>query len=121
MTLTVIHDRLATTMILFSAIAAVWGLIRYFRGQGIDGSYWGILATGEVLIIAQAGLGFVLWLQGLRPARGIHILYGIVAVLTLPAVYAFSRGRDDRRIMLGYGLILLFLTGIGLRAVGTAG
>jgi hypothetical protein len=120
MTLTMIHDRLATTMILFSLVAGVWGLIRYARGQGIDGSYWGILATGEVLILAQAALGAVLWLQGLRPARGIHLLYGVVAALTLPAVYAFSRGRDDRKNLLGYAVILLFLAGIGLRAVGTA-
>lgn len=120
MSLTLIHDRLATTMILFNLVAGVWGLALYFRRRGIDGNYWGILATGELLFIVQALLGLTLWLQGARPGRGIHILYGAVAVLTLPAVYAFNRGRDDRRAALGYGLVLLFLAGISLRAIGTA-
>lgn len=120
MSLTLIHDRLATTMILFSLVAGLWGLVRYLRRQGIDGSYWGILATGELLFLAQALIGLTLWLQGARPDRGIHLLYGAVAVLTLPAVYAFNRGRDDRRALLGYALLLLFLVGISLRSIGTA-
>jgi hypothetical protein len=120
MTLTGIHGRVANAMLLFSVIAAIWGLVLFLRGRKIDGNYWGILATGELLFLAQALLGAILWLQGARPARAIHLLYGIVAVLTLPAVYAFNRGRDDRRAALAYGLILLFLAGISLRAMGTA-
>lgn len=121
MTLTLLHDRLSITMVAFAAIGAVWGLILYARKRGVDGNYWGVLATGELLFLAQAVVGLVLWLQGLRPARTIHLLYGTIAVLTLPAYYLFSKGRDDRRAALGYGLILLFLAGISLRAIGTAG
>jgi hypothetical protein len=33
------------------------GLVRYFRRQGINSSYWGALAIGELLILVQAGLG----------------------------------------------------------------
>lgn len=114
-----IHDGVANTMVLFSLIAAIWGLALYFRGRSIDGNFWGILAVGEILILAQATVGVILWLRGAQPGRGIHILYGIVAVLTLPAVYGFSRGRDDRRMALGYSLILLFLVGISWRAIAT--
>lgn len=119
MSLTLIHERVATTMILFSLIAAVWGLIIFLRGRSIDGNYWGILGVGEILILAQAALGFILWLQGAQPGRGIHILYGIVAAMTLPAAYGFSRGRDDRQMALVYSLILLFLVGISWRAIVT--
>ena len=114
-----IHERLATTMVLFNLVGAVWGLVIYFRGRSIDGTYWGILAVGELLILGQAVLGFILWLQGAQPGRGIHILYGVVAAMTLPAVYGFSRGRDDRQMALGYGLVLLFLVGISWRAIVT--
>lgn len=107
-------------MILFSAIAAVWGLILYLRRQGISGNYWGILASAELLFVAQGILGVLLWLGGGRPGRSIHVLYGIVAVITLPAFYTLSQGRDDRRGALGYALALLFLVGISLRAIGTA-
>lgn len=119
MSLTLIHERLATTMILFSLIAAGWGLVLFLRGRSIDGSYWGILVVGEFLILAQAALGLILWLQGAQPGRGIHILYGVVAVMTLPAAYGFSRGRDDRQMALIYALILLFLIGITWRGIVT--
>lgn len=121
MTLTMIHARLSTAMLIFAAIGALWGFGLYFLKRGVDGNYWGILATGELLFLAQAVVGTVLWLEGLRPGRTIHLLYGAVAVLTLPAYYFFSNGRDDRRGALGYAIVLLFLFGISLRAIGTAG
>lgn len=120
MTLTMIHERLGTAMLIFAVIGAAWGFGLYFLKRGVDGNYWGILATGELLFLAQAVVGTVLWLQGLRPGRTIHLLYGGVAVLTLPAYYFFSGGRDDRRAALAYGIVMLFLLGISLRAIGTA-
>ncbi len=44
----------------------------------------------------------------------------MVAVIALPGYYAFTKGRDDRAAALVYGLICLFLVGIGLRALETA-
>ncbi len=120
MALTMIHDRLSIAMLIFSAVAALWGIVLYLRKKGVDGNYWGILAVGELLFLGQGIVGTVLWIQGLRPGRVIHLLYGGVAVLTLPAYYLLSGGRDDRRAAIGYGLIMLFLFGITLRAIGTA-
>ena len=120
MSLTLIHARLATTMLLFLTIAGVWGIAAYFLKRGITGSYWGILAVGEILIIAQVIVGTILWIQGARPARTIHLLYGVVAAIGLPGYYAYTRGQDDRRASLTYGLISLFLVGISIRAMTTA-
>jgi CDP-diglyceride synthetase len=114
-----IHARLATSFILFMAIAAAWNLIAAARRQGVSGSGWGILAIGELLALAQGLLGVGLYLAGERPARSLHILYGVVAVLTIPACYAISRGRDDRRASLIYGGLCLFLALIGYRAIVT--
>jgi hypothetical protein len=50
---------------------------------------------------------------------GIHILYGIVAVISLPAYYAITKGRDDKEVVLTYGLLNLFLAAISLRAAAT--
>lgn len=120
--MTVIHGRLAFTVLYFTIIAGLWGLGTALRKKGVDGSYWGVLAIGELLLLAQAGLGLTLWLQGLRPDRGgIHLLYGIVTVITLPAYYAFSKGRDDRAASAVYGLLCLFLAIISLRAMVTGG
>lgn len=114
-----IHDRLATAALLFSLAAAAWMLLRALRGRGLDGSSWGVLAAGEALFVSQGLVGAWLWLAGLRPARGIHLLYGVAIALTLPAAYVLTRGRDDRRAAWLYGGLCLFLAGLALRARST--
>ncbi len=119
MTLPFLHDRLAQAMLLFTAIAGVWGLVLAVRRRPVDGTYWGVLASAELLFLAQALVGVALWLGGARPPRMVHLLYGTVAAITLPGYYVLSRGRDDRRAALSYGLLCLFLLGITLRSIGT--
>ena len=116
---TEIHARLAASFILFMAIASVWNLVAAARRQGVSGTAFGILAIGELLALAQAVLGVVLYAGGERPARGVHLLYGVTAVLALPAYYAISKGRDDRTASLIYGGLCLFLAIAGYRAVLT--
>lgn len=118
--MTLVHQRLATSVLLFMSVAGLWGLISYVLRRGVSSSYWGILAIGELLILAQVAAGAVLWLNGDRPARGIHLLYGVVAAIALPGYYAYSKGEDDRRRALNYGLFCLFVVAIGFRAVTTA-
>ncbi len=114
-----VHSRLANTALLYIGILALWGFWRYFRKQGPDASYFGALVIGEILVLIQGALGATLYFSGLRPGRPIHLLYGIVSLLAIPAVYAFTRGNADRRDSLIYGAVLLFLVGILLRAVQT--
>lgn len=119
MSLVEIHDRLGNTAMLYCLILSLWGFLRYFRGKGLEGSFWGALAIAELLLLIQGGMGAYLWLIGLRPARTIHILYGIVGVLGIPMVFAFTKGRDQRPEMLMHAVTLLFLFGILLRALTT--
>lgn len=120
MNLSVLHGNLANSVLLFMVIAGVWGIVTRFRNQSISGNYWGILAVGELLILGQGILGSYLWLIGERPGRmGVHILYGVVAVISLPAYYAITKGRDDKYASLAYGFLCLFLAAISLRAAAT--
>lgn len=121
MDLNSIHRSLSTALLLFTALSGLWGLVTYARGRGVTGSYWGILACLELLAVGQDLLGLAMLLSGEQPGRLVHILYGIVAVVTLPGAYAYTRGRDDRRAALQYGLLCLFLLGVSLRAAATAG
>jgi hypothetical protein len=120
MDLAEIHARLATSFILFMVIAAAWSFVAAARRQGVTGTAFGIFAIGELLALAQGALGVALYLGGERPARGVHLLYGVTALLTLPAYYAISKGRDDRTASLVYGGLCLFLAVIGYRAIITA-
>jgi hypothetical protein len=121
MSLVEIHSRLANTLLLYVIALAVWGLWRFIRRQGVDGSYWGALAIGELLIVAQGLLGAYLWfIDALRPERGgIHILYGVVSAIAIPAVYVFTKGGDQRRDMVVYAAVLFFTIGLILRSIST--
>ncbi len=121
MSLTVIHGNLANAALIYFAILAVWGLVRFARRQGIGSNYWGALVIAELLILAQGTLGAFLWYSGLRPARGIHILYGLVSGLVIPAVYVYTKGGEERREMLIYAVVALVTVGLILRAMTTAG
>lgn len=120
MDLAIVHSRLANAMILFAVIAGLWGLVAGIRRQSMSGNYWGIIAVAEILFLAQAVVGIVLWLGGDRPARGVHILYGVVAILSLPAYYVLSKGQDDSRAVWVYTLLFFFIVAISLRAMTTA-
>lgn len=120
MSLSEIHGRLAYTALYFIIFMSMWGLWRLLRKQGLGSNYWGALIIGEILIVVQGLLGGYLWLIGARPERSIHVLYGVVAALTIPAIYAFTKGGQERREMLIYAVALLFQVGILIRAIGTA-
>ena len=120
MTLTMVHSSLATSVLLFMSIAGIWGIVTRLRNQSISGNFWGILAVGELLILGQGLLGGYLWIIGERPGRlGVHVLYGVVALISLPAYYAITKGHDDKHAALAFGLLCLFLAAISLRAMAT--
>jgi hypothetical protein len=121
MTLTTIHAGIANAMVLFTLIAGVWGIVAYLRDKGVEGNYWGILAVGELTFLLQAVVGMILLLGAAQLERSVHILYGIVAAITIPAYYAFTRGRDDRQAALMYGILSIFLSLISVRAITTGG
>jgi len=121
MSLSILHTGLARACVLFSVILGLYGLWLFFRKQKVDGNFFGVMATGELLYLAQGVVGVLSYLTGPPPSRSVHILYGVVLVITLPGAYAYLRGRDDRREALIYGLIGLFLAGVSLRAMFTAG
>ena len=118
--LLLMHARLLLTILLFFGALAIWGLAGFMRGQAISGGYRGALAIGELLLIAQFLIGVALLIGGRHaPREGVHILYGVVAIMTLPGTFAYTRGRDARYEQLIYALVCLFLCGVALRALET--
>jgi hypothetical protein len=117
-----IHGRLANTALLYTIAMILYTLWRYFRKQGPDSNYWGALAIAEVVYVIQGILGMVIWLTGLGELERlfVHALYGIISVLVVPGMFLYSRGRENRRLMLIFALALLFQMGIILRGMGTA-
>lgn len=121
MTLADIHTRLYLACILYSAVVGLWAFYSSIRGREIDSSFWGALVIDELLFIAAGILDLLLLTSsGIVPARPpVHLLYTATGVLTLPAAYAFTSGRNTSREAGIYGAVSLFLAGIAIRAIIT--
>ncbi len=120
MPIRVIHMGLANSASLFLIVLTLWALVQFLRQRPLDASWFGAAVVVELLLVAQAGLGVVLWAtQGFLIAQRpwIHILYGAVAVITLPAAWSyFSRIEDSRTQALAMTLVCAFLWGIVQRS-----
>jgi len=115
-----IHGRLALTAFTYFLILSLWGFWRFFRKQGVSPAYWGALAVGEILLLAQALLGGYLWITGLQPARDIHILYGVIVPIMIPGAYLYTKGRDGRPEVLIYAAATIIAVALLMRAIVTA-
>lgn len=115
-----IHDGLANTAVLFVAALALWALLLRFMSRPLDGTWFGAAMVGEILIIVQGALGGLLYLQGggsALPRPFMHILYGIVALICLPAAQSYFGNLEDENIKsLAMAAVCAFLWGILLRA-----
>lgn len=118
-TVALFHDRLSITIILFFAVAGMWGLIEYGRGGSLSGSIAGALIIGQLLVLIQGALGMVLFVWGNRPNDLVHLLYGFTAALVLPFVWSYMRDQAPRRALLLYSLLALFIVGLAIRGITT--
>jgi hypothetical protein len=115
-----VHAQLAIAVMLFNAILGVWGFIKFARRHGMDGSFFGAVALSPILGLVQLAVGLVLIAQGLGVnVRFVHYLYGALVIIAVPAVFAFTRGRDDRGAVLIYASVLLLTAAFGFRAYTT--
>ena len=120
MSLTDVHGRLSTAVLVYTVILGVWGIYSFLRQREVSEGYWGALVVAELLIMAQGLLGGVLWYQGAELRRGVHMLYGVMTALGIPAVFVYTRGREGRAENLAYGSAALFVAALAYRAVVTA-
>ncbi|MEM7128757.1 MAG: hypothetical protein AAF702_20660 [Chloroflexota bacterium] len=113
MNIFLIHRNLSQSASLFIIVLAVWALVTRIRSRPLDGNWFGAAVIGEGLLIVQFILGWLLYFQtggvGL-PRAYLHILYGIVAILALPAGYMYFNKLEDENVKsLALSFICFFL------------
>jgi heme A synthase len=114
-----LHDRFATSIILYMIVVGLWGVVSYIRKIGVSPSYRGTLVIGEAILVLQGILGISLVASGYRPKQPLHFLYGGLSVFILPFLMSFARVRPSHQRPLIYGLGAIFIVGLALRAMMT--
>jgi heme A synthase len=116
-----LHERLQVTITGVLVALLLWGLLLAALGR-VGRGYLAGLWVAELLLAAQVLLGVLIVLGGvpLGPLA-LHVIYGVVAALVIPAVAAYVGERDGRREALILAGTCLFLLGMVGRAFETAG
>ena len=116
-----LHASLGLFLLVAVPALALVGLLGFFRP--LPSRFYAFLRGVAWVAILQVLLGFLLFLQGLRPKDGLHLLYGLLLAAGLHYLGGlepggwFYRGVKDppKRPVLLVALGLLFCVGLVLR------
>ncbi|MDJ0663849.1 MAG: hypothetical protein QNJ75_04765 [Acidimicrobiia bacterium] len=93
----------------------LWGLTLGLMKRAAPPPFVYARAAAFVAMGIQVAAGLTLYARGLRAPNDFHLFYGLVIAFTFAFAYIY-RIQLDRRPELAYGLLLLFVMGLGLRA-----
>ena len=93
------------------AALLAWRITR-IRGQWL----WITIIVAEAAMMLQVLVGVILVASKDYTAPRFHMFYGFLAFLTVGLAYQYRTQMRGRREML-YGLVGLFIMGLGIRAV----
>ena len=110
-----LHANWFFVAVISTGVVGLWGVVtavaKNTPGRWFRVATW--VAIGAMLV--QVGLGFLAYSEGHRPADDFHLFYGFVILFTFAFAYIY-RAPLAKRPALAYGLLLLFVMGLGLRA-----
>jgi CDP-diglyceride synthetase len=98
-----------------TGLVGLWGLVLALMRRTPPKAFaWARgIAIGAILLQVVAGV--YLYSNEIRPGNAFHVFYGVVIVITLTLAYVY-RATMARKPALTYGVLLLFVMGLGLRA-----
>lgn len=109
------HQNWFWVAVVTTGTVGLWGLVLGIAKRPAPRIFVGARWVAFIAMSVQIGAGLILYGRGWRPGNGFHVFYGIVIVFTFAFAYIY-RSQLERRPELGYGLLLLFVMGLGLRA-----
>ncbi len=111
------HQNWFYVAVISCGVVGLWGVVVGLTKRE-TGVAFSIARNGAIAaMLIQVSAGLYLWGQGLRPGDAFHVFYGVVIAITLSLAYVY-RAAMAKRPALTYGLMLLFVMGLGLRANG---
>lgn len=101
--------------VISTGVVGLWGLGLALLKQRAGPVFRVFAGIATVAMLLQVAFGLITFGQGLRPADDFHLFYGFVILFTFAFAYIY-RAQMDKRPALAWGLLLLFVMGLGLRA-----
>lgn len=109
------HQQWFYVAVVSCGLVGAWGLVLAILKRDLNKAFTIARAVAIVAILVQVGAGVVLYSNGMRPGNSFHVFYGVVISITLTLAYLY-RSTMERKPALTYGILLLFVMGLGLRA-----
>lgn len=115
-----LHGTWAWVALVSTGAVGLWGLGLASLRRSPDRAFRGAATGAVTAMLIQIGLGFLTLARGYEPEGDFHLFYGFVILFTLAFAYIFRAQLSRRRTLL-WGLLLLFVMGLGIRAWMTVG
>ena len=109
------HQNWFWVAVITTGSVGAWGLVLAIMKRSAPRVFVGARWIAFVAMGMQVAAGLILYGRGMRPGNGFHVFYGLVIAFTFAFAYIY-RAQLERRPELGYGLLLLFVMGLGLRS-----
>ena len=109
------HQNWFYVAIAATGLVGLWGLLMALMKRTPPQAFNWARGIAIAAILMQVGAGVYLYSNGIRPGNAFHVFYGVVIAVTLTLAYVY-RSTMARKPALTYGILLLFVMGLGLRA-----
>jgi len=93
-------------------LALIAWRVRSWRGKWL----WVVTIVAEAMMMLQVLVGVALVASDEYVAPRFHMFYGFLAFLTVGIAYSYRQQMRGRRELF-YGLVGLFIMGLGIRAI----
>src|SRR5439155_1197065 len=93
-----VHHALAFLVICVCLLATVLALVAYRRRAGAGALVSHVLALAQTLVVAQVAVGLLLLAGHYRADKGVHYMYGTLAVLAVAWPWVDARARRLLRL-----------------------
>lgn len=110
-----LHANWFYVAVITNGLAGLWGLVLVLLKRPTTRLFDWVVGIAVVAMLLQVGFGLILYSQGWRPANEFHLFYGFVILFAFTFAYIY-RSQFEKRPALAWGLTLLFVMGLGLRA-----
>lgn len=109
------HETWFWVAVTTTGLVGLWGLALALTKRAAPRVFSYARAAAFGAMAVQVGAGLVLYGRGWRAPNDFHLFYGLVIAFTFAFAYIY-RSQLERRPELSYGLLLLFVMGLGFRA-----